>query len=455
MENKWTIVGDDLTLVDELFKELNKLGQPTGEHKRKLEDKYRLEWNFNSNHIEGNTLTYGQTQMLLFKGVATGDHEKQEYDEMEAHDVAIAMVRGWSKDGDRDISEADLRQLNKVILVKPFWKEAITEDGQPTRKKIIPGEYKTSPNSVMLKNGQLHYYASPEETPAKMEELFKWYKQNGDIKPLIRAAVVHHEMTQIHPFDDGNGRVARLWANFILLKAGFPPLIIRVENKEKYLMTLGQADAGDLEPFVSFLAQELQWSLRLSIKAARGESLDEPGDLDKRIELLDRKFKNETSDEATVRRSGDVIWNLVQTSLLPLLESIESKLDKIKPWFNRNSSNLRTNRGGFEFFTIADLEVQLKRDELFGETVQNLEVSFWFEGFKKAGKDAFNQSMELIFLFNDWSYIVKFRHSDEVLFNGLYNKELSREDIETIAKMFVSELIDRIDKRFDSLKKDS
>ena len=128
--------------VDSLKSELEQLRPLRKEDKERLDKKFRLEWNYNSNHIEGNTLTYGQTELLLIFEKTTGDHEMREYEEMQAHDVAIKLVNEYANDQTRELTEADVRQWNKIILVKPFWANAQTADGQPTRKLIQPGEYK-------------------------------------------------------------------------------------------------------------------------------------------------------------------------------------------------------------------------------------------------------------------------------------------------------------------------
>ena len=92
--------------------------QPANEDR--LWQKLRLEWNYNSNHIEGNTLTYKETFLLLVHGKTTGDHNAREIDEMRAHDVAIGLVRDWAQDPDRPLGEADVRDLNKLLLKEAF-----------------------------------------------------------------------------------------------------------------------------------------------------------------------------------------------------------------------------------------------------------------------------------------------------------------------------------------------
>ena len=142
---------------------------------KKLDDMFRLEFSYNSNHLEGNTLTYGETKLLLIFGKTEGNHDKREYDEMEAHDVAFKLIQEWVKDDEQPLTETRIKQLNEIILVKPFYKEAITQDGQPTRRLINIGDYKKYPNNVLLQNGEMFNFSNPTDTPIEMRELIQWY----------------------------------------------------------------------------------------------------------------------------------------------------------------------------------------------------------------------------------------------------------------------------------------
>lgn len=446
------LLGDQIEIVDRLLKELKSLPDPSPAQQKKLNDKYRLEWNFHSNHIEGNTLTYGQTELLLFRGKATGNHDKQEYDEMEAHDVAIGMVKDWVKEKNRDITETDIRELNKIILVRPFWKEAITPDGQQTRKQIQPGAYKRSPNLVRLKSGQIHDYASPEETPALMQDLFKWYKENTNEHPLIKSAVVHHRFTEIHPFDDGNGRVARLWANFILLRAGFTPLIIRSEKKETYLTALAQADAGDIEPFINFLGEELQWSLQLAIKAAKGEPVEEPGDLEKKIALLKQDVNSLKVDEAKIPKSPEVIHEFIHASLFPLGKNIDIKLSEIKSMFNRYEISVFKDGTGRKYENFATLDIDQALNVTNNDKPNEISLDFWMHGFKKAGIKAFTEGFKVTAHFKEWNYEIKNSYNNLSAGPWLYGKQLNDDEIEEITNKCIEGLVDDIQEVVKNLK---
>src|SRR5438477_9152456 len=118
--------------MSENFKKLDELRnawravQPLkSEDEARLWKKLRLEWNYNSNHIEGNTLTYGETELLLIQGQTVGGHTIREYEEMKAHDVAVEYIGQLARE-ERVIGETDIRDLNKIILKEPFWKEAET-----------------------------------------------------------------------------------------------------------------------------------------------------------------------------------------------------------------------------------------------------------------------------------------------------------------------------------------
>jgi Fic family protein len=330
-----------LEKIDRLKAEYDALLPLAPERQRALEKKFRLEFNFNSNHIEGNTLTYGETELLLYFDDTKGHHTMREYEEMKAHDVAYQLIRQWANDP-RPISEVEIKNLNETLLVRPFWKDAITPDGQPTRRQILVGEYKQQPNSVRLANGEIFEYTSPLETPAKMQELVEWYRQrenSNEFHPLLVAALFHYRFVCIHPFDDGNGRVSRLLMNYVLLKQGYPPVVIKSADKNNYLRALNAADTGDTDSFVRYVGEQLIWSLELSIKAAKGESIEEPDDLDKEIALLQRELTSKT--EVSKKGTPENVVKVFEEGLIDVFQTIETKISSL------SSSFLETGRRFF------------------------------------------------------------------------------------------------------------
>ena len=258
--------------IAEFFKEWCSLQPIRKEYREQLEKKIRLEWNYHSNHIEGNTLTYNETELLLIFGRCDGGHLERDYMEMRGHDVAIDKVQEFARNKEYQLTEADIRGLNKIILKGPFWRTAQTSEGQTTRKKIIPGEYKKTPNHVRTATGDVFKFAEPSEVPSKMAELMQWFNvtMKGPIESLASfLAHLHHRFILIHPFDDGNGRIARLWMNYALLRLGYPPLVIKSEDKENYFIALNRADTGNIDALASYLGKTLISWLEIAIGAAR------------------------------------------------------------------------------------------------------------------------------------------------------------------------------------------
>ncbi|MCZ0933684.1 MAG: Fic family protein [Gemmatimonadetes bacterium] len=253
------------------------------EDDERLWQKLRLEWNYNSNHIEGNTLTYDETVLLLLHDQVAGSHPMRDYEEMKAHNVAIELVRQLST-AEQPLTEADIRELNRKLLKEPFWKTAETPDGGTTRKWIEPGRYKTQPNHVRTRTGELHRFAEPEETPSRMEEWVRRLRSDLDRTdyPLPDfLAESHWSFANIHPFDDGNGRTARLITNYILLRKDLLPIVIRSADRDRYFGTLREADSGDGRPFADFMLSQLLRSLDLGNRVAAGESIADLDDLNK------------------------------------------------------------------------------------------------------------------------------------------------------------------------------
>jgi len=277
-----------------LKKELDALRPLKKADELRIMQKFRLDWNFHSNNIEGNTLTYGETKSLLLHNITAQGKPLRDHLEITGHNDAIEWILSVVK-GDRPLSERFIRELHQLILKAPYEVDAITPSGKPTKKTVKVGTYKTTPNHVKTATGAIMHFATPEETPAKMQGLIDWYQSKAaqsESNPILLATQFHYKYIRIHPFDDGNGRTARILMNFILMKFGYPPVIIKTEDKQNYFAALQQADAGNITPFVKYIAQNLIDSLELIIKGAKGETIEEADDIDKEIALIEQQLKD-------------------------------------------------------------------------------------------------------------------------------------------------------------------
>lgn len=231
--------------IETLFKEWQSLQPVKDEYQQRLDQKFMLEFNYNSNHIEGNTLTYGQTELLLLFGRVVGEAKMKDLEEMKAHNVCLKMTIAEAGEKDRPLTESFIRILHQTMLREDYTVYRQLPGGVNTSYVVHAGCYKTRPNSVITPTGERFEYASPEETPALMTDLIQWYNQaeaDGKLTPVELAAMFHYRYIRIHPFEDGNGRIARLLMNYILLRHGYPMIVIRSKNKKAYLEALGKAD---------------------------------------------------------------------------------------------------------------------------------------------------------------------------------------------------------------------
>ncbi len=335
-------ITDILKKIDSLKKKAETLQLVKPELEKVFWDKFRLEFNYNSNHLEGNTLTYDHTQLLLLFDQITGDYSLRELEEMKAHDVAFKVTKEGALEMEHILTEQFIKEINKIILVRPFYKEAITPDGQPTRRQIEPGQYKKYPNSVRLENGEIFNYATPEVTPAMMGDLIEWYRKETDSKelhPVQLAALFHYRFVRIHPFDDGNGRTTRLLMNYMLIKNGIAPVVIESVDKKNYLTALNKADIGNIEAFVEYISKlALRWQ-KLYFKALNGEDIEERGDFKKDLNLLKKKVYN-SKDKGEILLAPNIFFGLIRSTIKDIITEVMRNLEQFDELFLKTSIKL-------------------------------------------------------------------------------------------------------------------
>lgn len=220
-------------------------------------EKLKMEWTYDSNAIEGSTLTLGETIFFLREGLTVEGKPLKDFVDARNHAEAIDYLHDVIRDK-RPITEGLIKEINALLLKGVEYTDAVDPAGKKTRKKATPGQYKKAPNTVIQLDGTIHEYTDPLHVTTEMEELIAWVNGHIDSEHgLMTGAVAHYNLTRIHPFDDGNGRGARLLMNLIFIKKDLPPAVIRNEQRRFYLDALAKADKGDLGPFVHFVGKSL------------------------------------------------------------------------------------------------------------------------------------------------------------------------------------------------------
>ncbi|CAA6804889.1 MAG: Cell filamentation protein Fic [uncultured Sulfurovum sp.] len=208
---------------------------------KNLREDLILRWTYNSNAIEGNTLTLNETKVAL-EGITVGGKSLREHFEAINHKEAILFVESLVEK-DEVLSEYTIKSLHALILKN-------VDDSNA-------GSYR---NVNVLISGATHRPPTNIEVPSQMEAFITWYKNEAQtLHPIERACHVHVDFVGIHPFIDGNGRISRLLMNFELMKSGFPPVVLKVENRLAYYDALDKAHTlGDYEPFTTLVEESFE-----------------------------------------------------------------------------------------------------------------------------------------------------------------------------------------------------
>jgi Fic family protein len=220
---------------------------------RKLEEQFRLEWTYNSNAIEGNTLSLRETELVLNRGLTIGKKSLREHFEVLNHSEAITLLENVVRKK-ADLSEELILSLHRLIQKNIDDEEA--------------GRYRRS--NVMIV-GAIHIPPQAVKVPRLMEEFIGWYHENAHTLSVpVLAALVHYKLVRIHPFTDGNGRTARLLMNLVLIRNGYPPAVILTVDRKRYYRVLKDADQDHYAGLLAFIGRSIDRSLSIYLNAFKG-----------------------------------------------------------------------------------------------------------------------------------------------------------------------------------------
>lgn len=218
---------------------------------KKLQEHFKIEMTYNSNALEGNSLTLKETFLVINEGITIKGKPLKDHLEAKDHYDALEYLYELVEHKKRmTISEHLIRTLHQMVT-------------RETEKEWA-GRYRES--NVMI-GGSDHAPPDALDVPLLMQELLRWFQENQKKLHVVElASLFHHRLVHIHPFLDGNGRTARLAMNVLLMKAGYPLVVVLKHDRKKYYRVLDLSDKGDLKPFVLFIAQAVERSLDIYLK---------------------------------------------------------------------------------------------------------------------------------------------------------------------------------------------
>lgn len=250
--------------------DLSSLADIWAEQKQRLEGSVALnrfnarlqrQWAIETGIIEGlYTIDRGVTQLLIEQGIDASliPHGKT--------DKPVGAIMPIIKDQEdvikglfdyvgqsRALSTSYIKELHQALTANQVTIEAYDRLGNRQEITFLRGDWKRLPNNPSRPDGSIHEYCPPEQVDSEMDRLIELHQAHKtvNISPVVEAAWLHHRFTQIHPFQDGNGRVARTLASLVLLRAGwFPLVVVSDEHRDEYIHALEQADHGDIMPLV-------------------------------------------------------------------------------------------------------------------------------------------------------------------------------------------------------------
>lgn len=310
-------------------------------------ERLRREWSIETGIIERlYTIDRGTTQLLIEQGIDSafipsgatdrpvGDVIHIIQDQREALDSLFAYVKQ-----EKPLTLHYIRTLHQLLLRHQEYTQAVDQFGNLADVRLDKGSWKRLPNNPQRDDGSKHEYCPPEHTQSEMDRLVAWHNQHlqQNISPQIEAAWLHHRFTQIHPFQDGNGRVARCLATLVLIRAGRFPLVIHRDHRKDYLEALEQADRGNLAPLVHLFDRIQKQSYKKALQLSE-DIMQTPPVIDTLIGSIAEKYHKRQQ----VR--DDLVFELAQELHRNASDIMQDFASRMEQEFQQHNLPIRVRR---------------------------------------------------------------------------------------------------------------
>ncbi len=307
----------DFSEIDSLQQQWRSIRQQHHDSSEKAHESFleRLgrRWAIETGIIEGlYTLGRGVTETLIEKGITAdfierGDTNRDPQDlvlVLKDQEEAIEFVYQYIRQ-EHPLKRSFIRQLHSVLTHHQDTYLAIDQFGTRFDALLDKGGFKIHPNNPTRQDGTVHEYCPPEQVDSEIDNLLYFYnemqKEQGSFHPLLTGAWLHHAFTQIHPFQDGNGRVVRALLTWHLVKERYLPIVISRDDRERYIETLELADSGDLNHFIDLI---VQLEKRIILQAlGEPEPVGQARVVDQVVDHIVEQIRQRNQDRANQLRS--------------------------------------------------------------------------------------------------------------------------------------------------------
>ncbi|MBP0021379.1 MAG: Fic family protein [Cyanobacteria bacterium SBLK] len=269
--------------------------------------------------------------------------------------------------GQRQLSTFYIKELHQLLTQSQETTEALV----PTTKQIIAvplirGDWKKQPNNPLRSDGSIYEYCPPEQVASEMDNLVQWHHQHQEdkIPPEIEAAWLHHRFTQIHPFQDGNGRVARCLASLVFIQARWFPLVVTRDDRAVYITALEQADRGDLSNLIQFFSRSQKQSFIRCLGLSE-QILSESRQTQTIISAIADKLKRgiQQSLEERCQKSGyfsDILYKIALDRIENLVDDIKLSLQNVSNDFDVFRVISTPEKSHYHRYQVVETAKQLK-----------------------------------------------------------------------------------------------
>ncbi len=406
--------------IEKLKTELDSYNPIRLDRLQKINYKLRLDWNYHSNKIEGGTLTFEETRSVMMEQLEIHGKPLRDVMEMHGHDEVIKNIQKIGR-GEVRVTENRIKEIHKTIIFE---------------EEDRPGLFKNHNNYIYNYVGERYDFTPSEDTIEAMNSLSNWldnqlqaFKKGKHQKTIPEIAFEYHlRFLTIHPFLDGNGRTGRILMNLILIANGYPPVIIRTEEKDFYNKHLSHAQQYEENPIPLYemLGKLLIRSFETCIKGAKGESLFELEDWEKRLQFID----NQSLSDDSFFKSNQTVYAILINSVLPLIEYAEIKLSAFNKFYLHHSKRTMLNNNRV-LNSSNDLKLLIEELKSQNQLINfdTVVLSFNWSTFKNIDKKIEDMNVQLHFSFQLDGYSIKKMPSNNPFIVKKYNETLQQTEI--------------------------
>ena len=330
-ENLYSYSDSNLRKLEEEWKELK--STISDDIQKSILDEIKRQWAIETGKVEGlYTLSKGITETFIKDGIQADIIREESTNRGPKLVGAMILDQEEVLEGlfdvvahRKELTLSYIKSMHQVFTRHQDLTEAVTSEGKIINIPLLKGDWKRESNSPLQNDKTIHEYCPPLQVQNEMEKLFGLYLRHKELNlaPEVRAAFLHHRFTQIHPFQDGNGRIARALASLIFICEGDFPLVVNDDERSEYFSILEYADFNNIRPLIDFMVNKQKDLLYSVIKRAKEEEFK------KNLSLFETRVDTYIDDFSTLKEqvnSSNAILNMWKDSLYEIVGSYEEKL---------------------------------------------------------------------------------------------------------------------------------